>query len=126
MKKAILEVPGRFCADSSLEKSALSRILMLISQQHPSRRRVNTVRTPISVEKLRIVQGSIHPNVMATRPDSRKSSRSFQRSSASVRTICQYRPDASQSSRRIRFSFVSIFIGYILDKTKTLYVMITF
>jgi hypothetical protein len=46
--------------------TAKYNVLMLISQQHPSGRRGNTVRTPINVQKLRIVQGCIHPDVSAT------------------------------------------------------------
>jgi hypothetical protein len=38
-------------------------------QSATSERCGNTVRTPISFEKLRIVQGCIRRNVMATRPD---------------------------------------------------------
>jgi len=50
-------------------RTALSRVRTLISQQHPSGWRGNTIRTPISVEKLQIVQGCIRPDIMATRPD---------------------------------------------------------
>jgi hypothetical protein len=48
---------------------------------------------------------------MATRPDTLQSLRSFQHSSASVWTMWQYRPDASRSLRRIRFSFTDTNMG---------------
>jgi hypothetical protein len=51
------------------------------------------IQTPISVEKLRIVQGSICLDVMAT---------------------CL---DALQSSRRIRFSFTDMYMGRQLHPT---------
>jgi len=113
-KKAISEVPGRFCVDSNSEKSdpkiqsgrpCLFR--KLFSQQHPSGRGGNTVRMPISVKKLRTVQVCIRPDVMATRPDALQSVRRFQCSNTSVRTTWLYRPDASQSSRRKMISFAN-------------------
>jgi hypothetical protein len=38
-------------------------------KQHPFGRRGYSVRTPISVQKLRTIQGFIHSNVLATCPD---------------------------------------------------------
>jgi hypothetical protein len=90
---------------------ALSRVRTLISQQHLSGRRGNTVQTSNSVEKLQIVQGCI-------RLDALQSLRSFQRSSASVHTTWQYRPDASQSSRRIKFSFIDTDLGRQLQSSR--------
>jgi hypothetical protein len=70
----------------------------LISQQHPSRRRDLSVRTPINVLKLRTVQDCIHPDVMANRPAALQSSRRSQCFSASVRTTCD--PVQTMSSIR--------------------------
>jgi hypothetical protein len=89
----------------------LVSVRTLISQQHPSERRGNTVWTPINVDKIRTVQGCIRPDVMATHPDALQSSRGIQHSSASIWTTWQYRLDTNQGSTRISFSFADIYMG---------------
>jgi hypothetical protein len=99
LQEGNFRVPGSFCVDSNSTKvgslisiqTALSRARTFISQQHPSGQPGNNIRTLISVEELRIVQGYIRPDVMATRTDALQSSRRFQRSSASVRTTVSVR-----------------------------------
>jgi hypothetical protein len=53
----------------------------------------------------------IRPNVLATRPNALQSSRKIQRSSASVRTTWQYRPDISQCLTSKRISFADTDMG---------------
>jgi hypothetical protein len=58
-----------------------------------------------------IVQAYFCSNVSATHPDTLQSSRRIQISSASVRTMWQYRPDTSQCSTSKRISFADINVG---------------
>jgi len=109
-KKAILEIPGRFCADSNSEKSN-----PLFLSRRPSkasgRSSVNNIRPNDVALPFGLSSVSICPDVMVTRPDALQSSRRIHRLSASVRTTWQYRPDTSQSLRRIRFSFADTDMG---------------
>jgi hypothetical protein len=69
-----------------------------LSKNHSSGQREFPVQTSLCVQKLRIVQGCIHSDVMANHQAAIQSLRRIQRSCASVRTTWQYRPDAIQCS----------------------------
>jgi hypothetical protein len=86
---------SRFSSLASVQTTWYS-VRMLISQQHPSGRRELSVRMPINVQKLRIVRVCICSDVIANRPDALQSSRRFQCSSETVRTMWLYRPDSIQ------------------------------
>lgn len=58
-RKVVQDAQRRFCADSNSQKS------------DP---KIPSGRPPISVQKIRTVQGSIHLDVMATHPDTHQSS----------------------------------------------------
>jgi hypothetical protein len=110
-RKILCRFQDREVESLAYVRTSLSTVRTLISKQHPSGCGGNTVHTPISVEKLRGIQGFIRPNVMATCPDALQSSKRIQRSSASVRTTLQYRPDAFQFSTSKRISFADTDMG---------------
>jgi hypothetical protein len=129
LHEGYFSVQGRFCTDSNSEKSDPKKpsercgvpFWTLISLQHPSGRRELSVRTPISVEKLRTAHDCIRPGVMANHPDTIKSSRRIQWSSASVSTTYQYRQDAIQSSTSNRVSVSNTDMGRQLQTVRTMW-----
>jgi len=80
-----------------------------------------SVRTPISVEKLRTAQDCIRLDIMANRLDAIKSSRRIQWSSASIQTTWQYRPDAIQSLTSNRVSVSDTDMGRQLQTVRTMW-----
>lgn len=79
----------------------------------PSRRPSHASKRPL-VPK---VQVAFRPDVLATRPDSFKSSRRIQHLSASFLMTWQYRPDSSQCLTSKRISFVDIDMGRQLQSS---------
>jgi hypothetical protein len=96
--KCVSRSSKKICADSKSEKSdpKLSSERPLHASGRPS---------------ISNVQVCIRPDVLATRLDVIQSSRKIQRSSASIRTMWQYRPDASQCSISKRISSADTDMG---------------
>jgi hypothetical protein len=68
-KKILCRFQEREVGSQASVRTAQYNIRTLISQQHSSGRRGNTIRTPINVQKFRTVQGCIRLDVSATRLD---------------------------------------------------------
>jgi len=98
-RKMFQDVQRRLCADSNSEKSNPK---ILSGQPSHASERPSTSRS-------RTVQGRNHPNVMATRSDTLQSSRRIRvflhrhiygKTTASVRTTRQHRPDEVHNKAR--------------------------